>query len=702
MPEQKIQDPLSAEKAESVGESGAAADPAALTEAAAARRLAELRTSIAYHDHRYYVLDDPEIDDYQYDALMRELLSLERAYPQLVTADSPSQRVGGEARKEFQSYTHRTPLLSLMNAYGTDDLREFHRRMQSDLGRERLEYAVEYKIDGLSMALYYRDGVLADGVTRGDGVTGENVTANVRTVKNIPLRLPESLPALEVRGEVYMPREAFARLNEKREADGEPLFANCRNAAAGSIRQLDPKITAQRELRAFIYTLMYAEGVPAETHTQCIAYLRAQGFPTMEAFVSSDIEEICAYCAYWGEHRYELPFDIDGMVVKLNSLADQAALGNRARNPRWAIAYKFPPEQGVTKLEEISVQVGRTGAVTPVANLRPLFLAGSTISRATLHNEEFIRERDIRLGDTVVVQKAGEVIPAVVEVKKELRDGSEREFVFPRTCPVCGAPLVRMEGEAVWRCSDPMTCPAQVREGVIHFASRDAMDIEGLGPNLIGQLLQNNLIRDAADLYSLRREQLLGLDRLGEKSAENLLNSLEASKHRPLAQVIFALGVRLVGQNVAKVLARQYSSVEALSRASYEELVSVDAVGPKIAESLVGYFASERHRDFLRRLEEAGVSLRRDPAEDAAEKQEKGAFWGKTVVLTGTLPTLDRRTATARIEAAGGRVSGSVSKKTDYVLAGDEPGSKLEKARALGVAVIGEDTFLRMLEEDGS
>lgn len=659
-------------------------------------RLEDLKTKIAYHDRRYYVLDDPEISDYQYDQLMRELLAIEAEYPRLVTADSPSQRVGGAPCKEFASYTHRNSLLSLMNAYGTDDLREFHQRVCSDLGKDQIEYVVEYKIDGLSMALYYADGVLQNGVTRGDGVTGEDVTANVRTVKNIPLRLQTDLPVLEARGEVYLPREAFARLNRQREEKGEPLFANCRNAAAGSIRQLDPKVTAQRDLRAFIYTLMHVEGAEPATHTQCVALLKEAGFSTMDPFISSDIEAICDYCVYWGQHRHDLPFDIDGMVVKINSLADQQALGNRAKNPRWAIAYKFPPEQGMTRITDIVVQVGRTGAITPVANLEPVFLAGSTISRATLHNEDFIREKDIRIGDSVIIQKAGEVIPEVVAVVPQRRDGSEREFVFPSTCPACGAPVIRLEDEAVWRCSDPMTCPAQVREGIIHFASRDAMNIEGLGPAVISQLLQVGLIHNAADLYYLQKEQLLTLERMGDKSADNLLRSLEASKQRPLAQVIYGLGIRLVGQNVAKVLARQYPSVEALQNAAYDELVAIDEVGPKIAESIRDYFQAGRHTAFLQRLAAAGVQMRAEPA----EKQDKTALTGKTFVLTGTLPTLDRRQASAMIERAGGKTSSSVSKKTDYVLAGESAGSKLTKAQELGITILDEETFLQMLEED--
>ena len=660
-------------------------------------RLEALKKEIAYHDRQYYVLDAPEISDYQYDQLMRELLSIESAYPELLTADSPSQRVGGEALKQFDSYTHRNPLLSLMNAYGTDDLREFHRRILNDLDTDTVEYVVEYKIDGLSIALYYENGVLKNGVTRGDGVTGEDVTANVRTVKNIPLHLYNDLPVLEARGEVYLPKASFEKINAQREADGEPLFANCRNAAAGSIRQLDPKVTAGRDLRAFIYTLMHVDGANPETHSQCVELLKEAGFTVMEPFISSDIDAICDYCLYWGEHRHDLPFDIDGMVIKINSLAQQDMLGNRAKNPRWAIAYKFPPEQGITRIKEIVVQVGRTGAVTPVANLEPIFLAGSTISRATLHNADFIVEKNIKVGDYVVIQKAGEVIPEVVSVVTDKRDGSETEFVFPSVCPECGAPLIRVEGEAAYRCSDAMTCPAQVREGIIHFASRDAMNIEGLGPAVIAQLLDHGLIANAADLYYLEKDALLGLERMGSKSADNLLNSIEASKQRSLAQVIFALGIRLVGQNVAKVLARNFDSIDTLKAADVEQLVAIDEVGPKIAESIADYFRDGRHDAFLKRLVDAGVQMRQESMPTMVTGQENSAFAGKIIVLTGTLPTLDRREATAMIEAAGGKVSGSVSKKTDYVLAGESAGSKLTKAQELGIAIIDEETFLQML-----
>lgn len=663
----------------------------------AAQRLEQLKEEIHHHDYLYYVMDAPEISDYSYDSLMRELLELEMANPQLVAEDSPSQRVGGQPLEAFTTYTHRNSLLSLMNAYGSDDLREFHRKLCADLERETIEYAVEYKIDGLSIALYYENGILRTGATRGDGTVGEDVTANVKTVKNIPLRLRQALPVLEARGEVYLPRQAFQRLNDQRSQQGEPLFANPRNAAAGSIRQLDPKIAADRDLRAFIYTLMYGEGAEPATHIQCVQLLEELGFTTMQPLISSDIEEICAYCQQWGERRHELPFEIDGMVIKINRLEDQQLLGNRAKNPRWAIAYKFPPEQGVTRVESITVQVGRTGAITPIANLTPVLLAGSTVSRATLHNEDFIREKDIRVGDYVIIQKAGEVIPEVVSVVLDKREADAESFLFPVVCPECGAPIQRLEGEAIARCSDAITCPAQVREGIIHFASRNAMNIDGLGPAVIQQLLQTGLIANAADLYDLTREQLMTLERMGEKSADNLLNSLEKSKRCTLAQVIFALGIRLVGQNVAKVLARHYHSMEALYKAEVEELTAIDEVGPKIAESVVSFFAQEKHQQFIEHLARAGVCLAEVEHE---EKENNLVFAGKTFVLTGTLPTLDRKEASTLIEQAGGKTSGSVSKKTSYILAGEHAGSKLDKAQELGIAILSEEEFLMMLKEE--
>ena len=661
------------------------------------KRLEELKEQIRENDYQYYVLDDPQISDYEYDKLMQKLLDIEKAHPELLTADSPSQRVGGEALSEFPPYTHRNPLLSLGNSYNEEDLREFDRRVKSDLGVDTVEYVVEYKIDGLSVALSYENGVLVTGATRGDGYIGENVTNNIRTVKNIPLKLRKTETLMEARGEVYLPRAAFERLNKQREENGEPLFANPRNAAAGSLRQLNPKIAAERDLRAIIYNLLYLEGADSpQSQSECLKYLHEQGFTVSEPLVSSDIDEIVEYCRKKGERRHELDYDIDGMVVKVNSIAYQEQLGYRARNPRWAIAYKFPPEQQRTKLKDITVQVGRTGVVTPVAQLEPVFLAGSTISRATLHNEDYIAQKEIMIGDTVIIEKAGEVIPAVVAVDKTKRDGNERAFAFPDLCPECGTPLIRLEGEAAVRCPNTLHCPAQVREGIIHFASRDGMNIDGLGPAVINQLYQAELIHDSADLYYLTREELLTIERMGEKSADNLLKSLEKSKNCSLAALIFSLGIPLVGLTVAKILAKEFGSIEKLKQASYDDLVAIDAVGTKIAQSITEYFAQESNSDFLARLEQAGIMMQ----EEHTEKQTKEAFAGKTFVLTGTMVAMDRKTAQEKIESLGGKASSSVSKKTNYVVAGENAGSKLTKAEELGITILSEDEFLRLLEED--
>lgn len=660
------------------------------------KRLEELKEKISENDYLYYVLDNPQISDYEYDLMLKELMDIEKAHPELLTADSPSQRVGGEALSAFQSYTHRNPLLSLGNSYNENDLREFDRRVKSDLGVDEVEYVVEYKIDGLSIALTYENGILVTGATRGDGYVGEDVTANIRTVKNIPLKLRRPAPLMEARGEVYLPRASFERLNKQREENGEPLLANPRNAAAGSIRQLNPKIAAERDLRAIIYNLLYLEGDDEpESQSACLKYLHEQGFTVSVPFVSSDIEQIVEYCRQKGESRHELDYDIDGMVIKVNRIAYQEQLGFRARNPRWAIAYKFPPEQQRTKLEDIVVQVGRTGIVTPVAQLTPVFLAGSTISRATLHNEDYIAQKDIMIGDTVIIEKAGEVIPAVVAVDKEKRNGSERKFTFPELCPECGTPLIRLEGEAAVRCPNNLHCPAQVREGIIHFASRDGMNIDGLGPAVINQLYQTKLIKDSADLYYLTKEQLLDIERMGEKSADNLLASLEKSKNCSLAALIFSLGIPLVGLTVAKTLAKEFGSIENLKTVSYDELVAVEAIGAKIAQSVVEYFSEKRNLDFLDRLAACGINMEEKQKASAS----KAAFFGKTFVLTGTLSVMDRKTAQEKIEALGGKAASSVSKKTDYVVAGENAGSKLTKAQELGINILSEDDFIKMLEE---
>ena len=665
----------------------------------AARRLEELRSLIHEYDYHYYVLDQPLVPDAVYDQLMRELEELEKAYPDLITPDSPTQRVGGAPLKAFNTVRHRVPLLSLSNSFSPGELRDFDRRVRQAVGNE-VEYVVEPKIDGLTVALVYEEGRLVSGATRGDGFTGEDITQNLRTVKSVPLRLKHAVPRLEVRGEAYLPKQAFLRLNEEREKQGEPLFANPRNAAAGSLRQLDPRVTASRPLQVFFYAVLYIEGHELKTQWEALSYLEEQGFPVNPwRYLCTSIEEVIKACEEGLQKRDDLSYDIDGMVVKVNRFDQQASLGSTFKSPRWAVAYKFPAQQAVTEVQDIILRVGRTGVLTPTALLRPVLLAGSTVSKATLHNEDYIREKDVRIGDQVVIQKAGEIIPEIVDVLKERRTGKEKVFVMPEKCPECGSRVVRLPGEAAARCTGA-ACPAQLRERIIHFASRDAMNIEGLGPAIIGQLLKAGLVHDAADLYRLRKEELAALERLGDKSADNLLQAIERSKQNPFSRLLFALGIRYVGNKVAQVLAEHFGSLERLQQASYEELRSVPEVGEKIASSVAAYFSDPQNQAVLKKLTEAGVNTRQEPpAAAAGEKSEAGALAGKTFVLTGTLSSMTRREAQALIESRGGKVAGSVSRHTDYVVAGESPGSKLEKARELGIAVLSEEEFLKLLKE---
>lgn len=660
----------------------------------AKQKIDKLKAEIERHNYQYYVLDNPVISDTEFDKLMQKLIALERELPELITPDSPSQRVGGKPLEGFKTYTHRTPLLSLGNAFGRGDLLDFHRRVANSLGEDNVEYVVEPKIDGLSVALYYQNGILEIGATRGDGVTGEEITQNLKTIRNIPLRLKNSFPLLEIRGEAYMPKESFQRLNKEREIKGEMLFANPRNAAAGSIRQLDPKVAASRDLRVIVYEIMYGQGFTITKHSEALELLKKQGFNVTEPLITRDINVIADYCEQWGQKRHDLPYEIDGMVVKVNSLQDQESLGYTSKNPRWAIAYKFPAEQGVTKLLDIFVRVGRTGAVTPTAILDPIRLAGTTVSRATLHNEDFIKEKDIKIGDYVVVQKAGEIIPEVVRVIPEKRTGHERPFAMPEYCPECNSKIVRLEGEAASRCID-ISCPAIVREGIIHFVSRNAMDIDGLGEAIITQLFAQGLIKDGADLYYLKYDQLVNLERMGPKSAQNLLNAIEESKKRGLAQLVFALGIRLVGQRAGKILAQEFKTMDRLSKVSFEELTSIPEIGPKIAESIIVFFNEEKNREFIERLKTAGVNMVTEETEGVSDK-----FAGKTFVLTGTLESLSRKEAQEKVEALGGKVSSSVSKKTDYVVVGADPGSKYDKAKELGVKILSENEFLHFINSE--
>ena len=662
------------------------------------KRLEELRKEIERHDYLYYSLDQPEISDSEYDGLMRELLSLEGKYPQLVTPDSPSQRVGGEPLPFFSQVQHPHPLLSLSNVFSSGELRDWDMRLKRMLGTEDLDYVVELKIDGLSVALTYEDGYFVKGATRGDGKIGEDITANLKTIKALPLKLKDKVRGLTVRGEAYMPRAALKRLNQERELEGQPLFANPRNAAAGSLRQLDPKIAASRSLLLFVYDIIEIEGPEPETHRETLEYLKNQGFPVNPEWkFCRCIQEMFPLCTEWQEKRGSLSYDIDGLVAKVNNREYRRLLGNTSKSPRWSVAYKFPAEQGVTRLKDIKIRVGRTGVLTPTALLEPIRLAGTTVTRASLLNEDIIKEKDIRIGDMVVAQKAGDIIPEVVSVVKEERTGNEKVFTLPDICPECGSKVVRLEGESASRCTGGLICPAQIREGLIHFASRDAMDIEGLGPKVIEQLLASKLISDAGDLYFLKKDQLLALERMGEQSADNLLAAIEESKRRSLSRLIFALGIRNVGSRAAQLLAERFVTLEKLSEAGPEDMMEIPEIGGKIGESVYAFFREDHNLQVIHKLKSAGVNM----TESLAVAGER-ILSGKQFVLTGKLSQMTRSEAKEKITGSGGRVSESVSKKTDYLVAGEDPGSKLEKATALGVKILSEDEFLELLEGNGA
>lgn len=653
------------------------------------QRIEELTQEINKHNYNYYVLDNPTISDFEYDKLMKELIDLEERHPEFKLPDSPTQRVGGAVLKGFKEVVHKTPKLSLGNVFDENDIRDFDNRVRKALQQD-VEYVLELKIDGLTVVLNYEDGLLVQGATRGDGVRGEDVTANLKTVRSIPLSLSEKL-TLEVRGEVYMPKKAFEELNERREEMEEPPFANPRNAAAGSIRQLDTKVTAERALDIFVFNLENIEDMALDTHIESLEYLKKIGLKVSpHRIICKNADAIIEQCRQWADKRGELPFEIDGLVIKVNSLEQRELLGNTSKSPRWAVAYKFPPERKKTKVKSIEVQVGRTGAITPTAEFEPVRLAGSVISRATLHNEDNIRDKDIRIGDTVIIQKAGDVIPEVVEVVKEDRDGSEVIFEMPKTCPACGSEAVREQGEAATKCIN-MSCPAQIRRSLFHFVSRDAMNIDGMGPQIITLLMDKGFIKDASDIYTLKEKaaELIELERMGEKSVANLIDAIEASKQNPLERLVFALGIRMIGQRAAKLLAESFNDIYDLADASVERLDSIPEIGEKMAESAVKFFQQPQNRLLVNKLEELGVNVK-SMKRDIVEKE---AFKGKTFVLTGSLESLTRDQAKELIEGFGGKVSSSVSKKTDYVLAGEEAGSKLTKAQELGVAIIDEETF---------
>ncbi len=665
----------------------------------AKRRHSELSDLLHRHNHLYYVLDRPEISDAEYDRLFRELLELESSLPDLVTPDSPSLRVGAPPLERFQPVRHALPMLSLENAFDEAEMREFDARVRRFLATsETIDYVCEMKLDGVAVELVYRNGTLEVGSTRGDGTTGEGVTENLKTVRSIPLHLQPPFPSLlEVRGEVYMELPDFQAFNREREEEGEATFANPRNATAGSLRQLDSQITARRPLKIFCYGTGRLEGAGFASHLETLEGLRRWGLRVNleETRRVRGIEGALALYRELLERRDRLPYEIDGMVVKVDDLTLQRELGEKTRTPRWAIACKFPPRQAVTVIEAVTLQVGRTGAITPVARLRPVEVSGVTVSRASLHNWDEIARLDIRVGDHVVVERAGDVIPDVVRVLAEKRSGDETAVPLPEVCPECGSTVSRLEGEVVPRCQG-LSCPAQLKESIKHFASRNAMDIDGLGDRYVDQLLRLGLVKSVADLYTLTREDLFRFERMGEKLADNLLLAIARSKERTLGRFLFALGIRHVGVHLARVLARQFGSLEELSRAGREELLAVHEVGPQVADSVVAFFASEPNREILSRLSASGVRPGRE------ERRAGGPLSGKTFVFTGSLPTLGRKEAQEMAERLGGRAAGSVSKKTDFVVAGEEAGSKLEKARELGIPVMDEGEFLRMIEKEES
>ncbi|WNC15606.1 NAD-dependent DNA ligase LigA [Brevibacillus brevis] len=663
-------------------------------------KIAELTKRIERHNRLYYEEDRPEISDQEYDQLVRDLQELEAKFPDLAKEDSPTRRVGGQPLPFFEKVVHKTPMLSLGNAFSEEDLRDFDRRVRQAVGNQTVRYVGELKIDGLAVSLRYDNGVFVQGATRGDGTTGEDITQNLRTIRSIPLRLTRPV-SLEVRGEAYMSKGAFERLNKEREEKGEALFANPRNSAAGSLRQLDPKIAASRQLDTFIYGIGELQGETVESHSEGLALLEELGFAVNpERRVFDNIDDVIAFIASWTEKRPSLPYEIDGMVIKVDSYAQQEELGFTAKSPRWAIAYKFPAEEAVTVLEGIEVSVGRTGAVTPTALLKPVSLAGTTVKRASLHNEDIIREKGLLIGDHVVVKKAGDIIPEIIAVLPERRTGDETPFSMPTHCPECGSELVRLEDEVALRCINPM-CPALIREGMIHFVSRTAMNIDGLGEKVVAQLFNDGIIHSVADLYYLhqQRDVLLGMERMGEKSVDNLLAAIEASKQNSLERVLFGLGIRLVGAKAARVIAEHFGTMDAIMQASEEEFTQIDEIGPKMAASLVNYFAQPQAKAVIERLKAAGVNMEYKGLR--VEAGEDLPFAGKTIVLTGTLSQMSRQEAEEAIARLGGKVTGSVSKKTDLVIAGEKAGSKLEKAEKLGVAVMDEAGFLQVLEGNG-
>lgn len=670
------------------------------------KEIEKLRREIRQHDILYYVEDQPKISDREYDRLLQKLIDWEKEHPDDIPADSPTQRVGGKVSERFTGIAHKTAMLSLDNTYNLDEFRDFHNRVVKGLNKgepegnqvaeDEVEYAVELKIDGLGVNLTYENGLFVQGATRGDGMTGEDITANLRTIRSIPLNIPtenEDFNILEVRGEVFLDREAFFKINEERKAEGQAQFANPRNAAAGTLRLLDPAITAKRPLDIFVYSVGFMDHIPFKTHFSAMQKLKSLGFRiNPENILCKNFEETFKLIENWREKKDRLSYEVDGLVVKVNSLGFQSKLASTARHPRWAVAYKYEAEQVITEVEDIVCQVGRTGSITPVALLRPVLVSGSTVSRATLHNEDVIKDKDVRVGDTVVIEKAGEVIPKVVRVANESGKSRTQPFEMPKTCPECATKIIRPEGEVAWRCVNAV-CPAQVKERLLHFASRKAMDIDHLGPAVLDQLVDGGYVQHFSDLYTLDLEDLVELERMAEKSAQNLIDSIEKSKSAGLTRLLHALGIRHVGQRAAAVLAENFHSIDKLQAASFEDLEQVDEIGPIMAESLRAFFGQEVNRQEVERLREQKVVL-------VEERKETGnSLEDKQFVLTGTLKDFSRDQAKEKILSLGGRVTSSVSKKTDYVVAGADPGSKRDKAEKLGVEILTEDQLKKLLAE---
>ena len=654
-------------------------------------RYEELKQILNEHSYKYYVLDNPDITDEKYDMLMRELVKIEEENPSFVSADSPTQKVGGKILDGFESVTHDVPMQSLQDAFSFDELKDFDTRVKGAVPGAK--YCVEQKIDGLSVSLEYVNSVFTRGSTRGDGFVGEDVTENLKTVKSIPLKLRKDIPYLEVRGEVFISKPDFAKINKEREENGEPTFANPRNAAAGSLRQLNSAIAAKRNLDIFVFNIQKVEGEEITSHLQGLEFLRDCGFKVISNDKSfSTIDDAFSEIERIGSIRRELYYDIDGAVIKVDSLSQRDSLGETAKTPRWAIAYKYPAEKQKTKVKDITVAVGRTGVLTPTAELEPVLIAGSTVSRATLHNIDFIKGKDIRIGDTVVIQKAGDIIPEIVDVVKEERTGIETEFEMPLICPACSSKVVREEGEAAHRCTG-VDCPAQAIRKIIHFVSRDAMDIEGLGPQIIEKLVENDFISNSADLYYMEKDKLASLDKMGERSAQNILDALEKSKTNDMSKLLYAFGIRHIGAGASKLISKKFASIDALFDASAEELSLIGDIGAVMAQSVVDFFSNPHTKEFVEKLKNAGVNM-----QYLEEQSTDLRFDGKTFVLTGTLEKYDRKQASEIIEKFGGKVSGSVSKKTDYVLAGEQAGSKLDKAKSLGVAILTEAEFEDMIK----